>query len=86
MFVRFYILINGDRAGVDGYRILDVKAQGKPAIYPYVSEKQQQAVDANVQNDAQRVVKATKSMLSRCVGVKGYPNGIASRYINGAKL
>ncbi len=47
--------------------MLDVKRQGKPAVYSYLTQAQRAAVDDNVDNDADRAVLGYKSLLRRWV-------------------
>ncbi|GLI69446.1 hypothetical protein VaNZ11_014058 [Volvox africanus] len=72
---RYYILIAGESSSdPNDDRILDVKLQGKPAIYKFLTKEQQAAVDDNVDNDADRVIRAHKSLLSRSDDHLGYMN------------
>ena len=61
---RYYVLIEGETSGMDDDRILDVKLQGTPAVYPYLSASQQQNVTAEIADMGCRVAIAQKAMLT----------------------
>ncbi|GLC39129.1 hypothetical protein PLESTM_000843000 [Pleodorina starrii] len=72
---RYYVLIAGEsREDPEDDVILDVKLQGKPCVYKYLSREQQAAVDGHVDNDADRAVRAYKSLLRRSDDHLGYMN------------
>ncbi|KXZ45483.1 hypothetical protein GPECTOR_54g224 [Gonium pectorale] len=70
---RYYILIAGDSAkDSSDDRILDAKLQGRPSIYPYLTQQQQDAVYRAVANDADRAVRAYLSLIARADDHLGY--------------
>jgi uncharacterized protein (DUF2252 family) len=59
---RYYILIEDKtKSSIDDH-ILDVKYQGKPTPYNYLSEAEQIDYDLNVENDAQRHAEGYKAL------------------------
>ncbi len=59
---RYYVLIQGEGDGSKGNRILDVKRQGKPSAYDYLSKEQQVDYDRTYENDAQRQAVAYEAL------------------------
>ena len=59
---RYYLLIQGAGDGTKGNRILDVKRQGKPSAYAYLSKEQQVDYDRTYSNDAQRQAVAYEAL------------------------
>ncbi len=59
---RYYVLIQGGGESDKGNRILDVKRQGKPSAYPYLSKEQQVDYDRTYLNDAQRQAVAYEAL------------------------
>jgi len=59
---RYYVLIDGDSKDDDDDRILDVKQQGFPAIFPYMS--QDEIAPLSVLSPGERVIIAQKAMLT----------------------
>jgi uncharacterized protein (DUF2252 family) len=59
---RYYVLIQGESDSSKGNRILDVKRQGKPSAYDYLSKEQQVDYDRTYLNDAQRQAVAYEAL------------------------
>jgi len=59
---RFYVLIDGESSSTNDDRILDVKQQGFPSIFPYLSQTEIDYISSLTPGD--RVIKAQKAMLT----------------------
>ncbi len=59
---RYYVLIENKTKSSTDDHILDVKHQGKPTPYYYLSEVEKIDYDLNVENDAQRHAEAYKAI------------------------
>ena len=59
---RYYLLIQGDGDSSKNNHILDVKRQGKPSAYDYLSKEQQVDYDRTYDNDAHRQAVAYEAL------------------------
>ena len=59
---RYYVLIQGDGDSSKNNHILDVKRQGKPSAYDYLSKEQQVDYDRTYDNDAHRQAVAYEAL------------------------
>lgn len=59
---RYYVLIEGASVSQDDDRILDVKLQGAPSAYPYLSADERGPLDGAFANHAERVVAGQKAL------------------------
>ncbi|PNH06281.1 hypothetical protein TSOC_007362, partial [Tetrabaena socialis] len=70
----YYVIIQGATSDSSDDRILDVKLQGKPSVYPYLTATAKAAVDNAVANDADRAVKAYKALIKGADNHLGWMN------------
>jgi hypothetical protein len=61
----YYVLVDGASTGTSDDRILDVKLQGKPSVYSYLTASAKAAVDGAVANNADRAIRAYKKLISQ---------------------
>ncbi len=69
---RYYVLIEGETDDTDDDRILDVKQQGLPSLYTYLSEVEQSNVNNFVENQGCRVAHGNKALLNDADDHIGY--------------
>ncbi|PNH09349.1 hypothetical protein TSOC_004048 [Tetrabaena socialis] len=77
---RYYVIIQGATSDASDDRILDVKLQGKPSVYPYLTSTAKAAVDNAVANDADRAVKAYKALIKGADNHLGYMSFLSGFY------
>ncbi|PNH02573.1 hypothetical protein TSOC_011442 [Tetrabaena socialis] len=77
---RYYVIIQGATSDSSDDRILDVKLQGKPSVYPYLTSTAKAAVDNAVANDADRAVKAYKALIKGADNHLGYMSFMGGFY------
>jgi uncharacterized protein (DUF2252 family) len=82
---RFYVLIAGDSSNANDDRILDVKAQGKPAIYNYLTSSEKSRLETLIADMGCRVANAEKALLNAaddhlgCVNALGLSFSVRER-------
>ena len=59
---RYYVLIEGKTSGDNDDRILDVKQQGLPSAYPYLSASERSMLDQFDGNQAQRTIVGYRAL------------------------
>ena len=69
---RYYVLIQGDGNSSKNNHILDVKRQGKPSAYDYLSKEQQVDYDRTYENDAHRQAVAYQALGKQPDGFMGW--------------
>ncbi|KXZ43733.1 hypothetical protein GPECTOR_81g181 [Gonium pectorale] len=77
---RYYVLVDGASTGTSDDRILDVKLQGKPTVYAYLSSTAKAAVDNAVANNAERAVKAYKKLINQADNHLGWMTFLSGNY------
>ena len=59
---RYYVLIEGASKSQDDDHILDIKGQGRPSMYEYLSVAERESYDKTYKNDAQRQAMGYKAL------------------------
>lgn len=62
---RYYVLVEGASGSQDDDRILDVKRQGQPTPYPYLSAAERLQLDALALDPAERVILGHRALTAR---------------------
>ena len=61
---RYYVLIDGQTDGQDDDRILDVKKQGLPSAYPYLTASEHSQIDRAATAQARRTIAGYRALAS----------------------